>query len=172
MELQSLKEFNQLSNSIQGRRKELSEDAEKFQRQLAFFHAEMERNISLNDTESIAKTEQAIYLITMKLNDVEKELEGLHLAPLAELVYQECEEKITELRQLVGDQWQKAIDARVNFLIELEKLGELRRASQDLSGQVGGAFHVLRRNAPDPIGFSGQHNLQVLLPQINSLLKT
>jgi hypothetical protein len=95
----------------------------------------------------------------------------LNLEPLAEAVFSEAQEQLTTLKQAIEAQWEKVIEARINFLLELKELGELRRQCHGICWGTNGAARTLRRNPLPAPGICGQHRLVIDLATINDLIK-
>jgi hypothetical protein len=170
--MESLKKYNEYVNSFHERKTVLEEEKVKHERHFALFSAELETAQLLKDEKRIAKAQAGVDLLIGRLKTVNADLEGMNIRPLAEQVLFESEEIKNQLHRAVEQQWQRAREARILFLRELEELGNLRRKSQELSWATLDAMKALRRNPLEPIGY-GVNRLEFLVEQniIDNLLK-
>jgi hypothetical protein len=162
--MKSLKKYNEYCSSFNDRKGELEQEKVKHQRHLALFSAELETAQLLQDKGRIAKAQAGVDLLIGRLAAVNKDLESMDATPLAEQVLDESEEIMGQLRRIVDAQWQRAREARILFLQELQELNLLRRQSQELSWATKAAMKDLRRNPLEEIRF-GVNRLEFLVEQ-------
>jgi hypothetical protein len=168
----ALETYNEAANSIHEKKKTLNGEGEKLSRQREYFLDAVERCEVINDTEAGAKAKKGLVVIDEKLRNVERELEQLDLTPLAQMVFVEVEQRLSELKGGMEEQWQRIVKARIAFLQELKQLGDLRQEAGNLCYSTGGAAIQLRRNPLPAPGISGQHQFVVDLGHINQLIRS
>jgi hypothetical protein len=162
--VESLKKYSDYCSSFNDRKAELEAEREKHARHLALFSAELETAQLLNDKPRIATANKGVAMVTEQLAKVNNDLESMNTKPLAHAVLLESEEVLTQLNQVVEQQWQRAREKRIEFLRELEELGKLRRQSQHISWATRSAMLDLRRNPLEEIRY-GTNRFEFLVEQ-------
>lgn len=171
MELESVKLFNKASNDIKYYQTQLKGEKDKLERQRGYFVDSLERAELIEDDDAVTKSKYGLEIIDKKLKEIDEKLNGMGLVQHAEDVFTESEEEINKLKVRFQNQWETIIKARIQFLQELKKLGELRKMAAGICYGTNGAASVLRRNPLQKPGISGQFELQVKLDQINDLIR-
>jgi hypothetical protein len=162
--MESLRKYNNYRASFNERKTALEEEKQKHERHFALFSSELETAQLLNDKARIDKAKQGVELTTKRLNQVNADLASMDSKPLAQAVLLESEEVLGQLQEQVRQQWDRAREARILFLRELEQLSKLRRQSQELSWATQAAMLDLNRNPLGEIRF-GVNRLEFLVEQ-------
>jgi hypothetical protein len=163
--MESLKKYSEYCQSFHVNKEKLIGEQTKYQRQLDLFSQELETALLLDDKDRISKAQKGVNLVTERLNQVNNDLASMNTKPLAHAVLIEGEEVLTQLNQVVEQQWQRAREKRIEFLRELEELGRLRRQSQQLSWATRSAMLDLRRNPLEEIRY-GANRFEFLVGQV------
>jgi hypothetical protein len=163
--------FHDHQRNLTARRLEVEKQAEKLHRQASFFHEQLEVMESLNNADQANKCRQALRDLEGAIKKNEQAMAELDSTRYAKEAMSEILLERRKLEAEIQDLYQLAVDAQINFIDKLTRMGELVRESENLQHKSAPIAKVLRQNPVDRIFVGGTNQFEILGAKVRELLK-
>jgi hypothetical protein len=163
--------FHDHQRNLTARRLEVEKQAEKLHRQASFFREQLEVMESLGNTDQANNCRQALGDLEGAIEKNEEAMAELDSTRYAEEAMSEILMKRRKLEAEIQDLYQFAVDAQVNFLDKLTKMGELVRESENLQHASMPIAKVLRQNPVAKLWVGNPMQFEISGSKVRELLR-
>ena len=163
--------FHDHQRNLTAKRAEVEKLAEKLHRQASFFREQLGVMESLGNTDQGNNCRQALRDLEGAIEKNEEAMEELDSTRYAEEAMSEILMKRRKLEAEIQDLYQLAVDAQVNYLDRLTKMGELVRESENLQHESAPIAKVLSQNPVNRIYVGGAGQFEISGAKVRELLR-
>jgi hypothetical protein len=174
MQITSLEAYNEACHLIPKRelppelktiKDTLDKELEILHKHLSYLESDLDRMeiMAPGDVGALAGKRDQMEPVKTKILQKENEIKRLYVAPYAQKVWEEGESIQHYLKSQIQEGYSRAYTLKEEYLSELAKIGQLRKESEQIAGQVSGVrLNMLpTRNNMEPIKLSNLHSFTV-----------